>query len=291
MSAIKLRLSSFVLIIMVYVAAFTVAVLCYNLFKETGVLPATLLADITATLVVWAFGMLFHNSSLYDPYWSIAPLVIFPCWMLINGSSLKTADYIYLIAVCIWGIRLTYNWAIRWHGVKHQDWRYTMFKSKSPRLWFITNLFGINLMPTFMVFLGMIPAYFGIFSNNSTGFFAWFGFVVCMGAAMIQSVSDKQMDFFKKRSSSYGNYIDEGLWCYSRHPNYFGEISFWWGIWIIQMGIAPEHWETILGPVFITMLFVFISIPMMEKHILESRPGYKQYRARVSMLIPWFRTK
>jgi len=65
-----------------------------------------------------------------------------------------------------------------------------------------------------------------------------------VGAILIQAISDRQMDLFKKGSSSKDQYIDRGLWRYSRHPNYLGEVSLWWGIWLMQMGIMPEMWAT-----------------------------------------------
>ncbi|MCJ7665887.1 MAG: DUF1295 domain-containing protein, partial [Actinobacteria bacterium] len=111
-------------------------------------LTSTLLADIAATLVVWGFGILFANSSIYDPYWSVAPLIILSYWIIIREVSFSVIDILFMAAIAIWGIRLTLNWAIRWKGLHHQDWRYTMLKEKSPRLWFLINLFGINLMPT-----------------------------------------------------------------------------------------------------------------------------------------------
>jgi steroid 5-alpha reductase family enzyme len=83
-------------------------------------------------------------------------------------------------------------------------------------------------------------------------------------------------------------HIDEGLWKYSRHPNYFGEVSFWWGIRMIQMGVTKNAYSAI-GAIVVTSLFVFISIPLMKKHIVQNIPSYQEYRNQVSPLIPWFR--
>ncbi|MCJ7471990.1 MAG: DUF1295 domain-containing protein, partial [Actinobacteria bacterium] len=70
----------------------------------------------------------------------------------------------------------------------------------------------------------------------------------------------------------------------SRHPNYLGEVSFWWGLWLMQMFVAPHAWATVAGPILITLLFIFVSIPMMEKHILSSKPAYRRYQKQVSVL-------
>jgi steroid 5-alpha reductase family enzyme len=279
---------SFVYCGLVYLLALAAAFLAFRLFRESGVLFATFLADVAATIVVWFCGVLMKNASLYDPYWSVAPLVILPLWLWTSPAPVGEAGILYLIALYPWGLRLTYNWANRWQGLQHQDWRYTMFRDKNPKLWFITNLCGINLMPTVLVFLGMIPAYCAVTAGGGAGILSYLGLAVCLGAAFIQAVADRQMEDFKRSGAAKDQHIDSGLWRISRHPNYLGEISFWWGIWIMQMGVMPLWW-TIAGPVAITLLFVYISIPMMERHIEASRPGYAAYKKEVPMLVPFIK--
>jgi len=294
---VKSRVISFLLILAIYALAFFIGLFVFNLFNNMNVfnnMPMLLsffLADIAATLAVWGFGILFANSSVYDPYWSVAPIVILAFWMIIRGISFTITDILFLVAIIVWAVRLTLNWAIRWKGLNHQDWRYVMLKEKSPRLWFLTNLIGINVMPTIIVFLALIPTYFGTGSEEKVNSLTVIGFTICVGAVLIQSFADKQMDFFRKNKSFKNLCIDKGLWRYSRHPNYFGEVSFWWGIWLMQMGVIPQIWVTVIGPVVMTLLFLFISIPLMEKYILSSRASYSSYQMQVSMLIPWFRTR
>ncbi len=278
------RSVSILIVLAIYIIAFFIGLLVFRLSTDMHILISTFLADIAATIIVWGFGILFLNSSVYDPYWSIAPVVIVPFWMITKGISLSVTDILFIVVIVIWGIRLTLNWAMRWRGLQQQDWRYTMLKEKSPRLWFLTNLFGINLIPTIIVFAALVPVYYGIGQTGSLKALTIFGFIVCMGAVLIQAISDKQMDLFKKDTSNKNQYIDKGLWRYSRHPNYLGEVSFWWGIWLMQMGPIPKLWSTVAGPVLMTLLFIFISIPMMEKHILESRPTYVKYQRQVSVL-------
>ena len=142
-----------------------------------------------------------------------------------------------------------------------------------------------------LVFLALIPAYFGIGSEGTVNNLTVIGFAICIGAVLIQSFADKQMDFFRKNKSFKNQCIDRGLWRYSRHPNYFGEVLFWWGIWLMQVGANPQIWATVIGPVVMTLLFLFISILMMEKYILTSKSSYGSYKKQVSMFIPWFRTR
>lgn len=288
---IKTRLVSFIIVLAVYIFSFFISFLVFNLFNNIHILLASLLADIAATLVVWVFGIIFGNSSLYDPYWSVAPLIIIPFWILSAGIAFSIFEILLFAAIFLWGIRLTFNWAKRWKGLAHQDWRYIKLKKDNPRLWFLTNLIGINLMPTLIVFIALLPAYFGIVSKGSLNILTILGFTISIASVFIQAASDFQMDLFKKNKPFSNEFIDRGLWRYCRHPNYFAEVLFWWGIWILQMGINPKIWMTIIGPIVVTILFIFISIPMMEKHILSSKPSYSVYQRQVAMFIFWFRTK
>jgi steroid 5-alpha reductase family enzyme len=283
-SMVKSRTASFLIIFLIYITAGAAAYLAYDLTSGMHILISTLLADIAATIVVWLCGIFLNNSSVYDPYWSAAPIFILISWIFVLDVQVTAAEILFITAILVWGVRLTLNWAVRWKGMGDQDWRYTMFKRQSPGMWFLTNLFGINLMPTLIVFIALTPLYFALVTTGRPVYFAIPGFMVCIAAVTIQATSDRQMDIFKKDPSSEGKHIDCGLWKYSRHPNYLGEISFWWGIWLMQVLISPSAWYTVIGPVLMTLLFLFVSIPLMERHILETRPGYRNYQRKVPVL-------
>ncbi len=277
---------SLIIIILIYLLSIVTAIISYHYTSHLGTLWAVFIADAAATVIVWAAGLLLENPSVYDPYWSIAPMVIIPLFLVISSRSINPADILLLLAVAFWGVRLTYNWAAGWRGLGHCDWRYDMLKANKPKIWFITNFFGINMMPTVLVYLGMIPAYFLIQSETSVSIYTIVGFLVCISSASIQLISDRQMISHRKNNPS-GN-IDSGLWAYSRHPNYFGEVMFWWGIFIMTLGISAPL-LSISGAVLITLLFIFISIPMMERHVEAKIPEYSEYKKEVSMLVPWKR--
>jgi steroid 5-alpha reductase family enzyme len=286
---INKKILSFFVVFLIYALAFLAGFLVYAVLKYTiNILLITFIADVAATLIVWGAGLIFKNSSVYDPYWSVVPAVVVPFWIIIKKAELSAAVILMIAVLVVWAARLTLNWALRWKGLKHEDWRYLMLKEKSPRTWFLTNLVGINLMPTAIVFIVLIPVYYCIGFAGRINYLTIIGFIVSASSVIVQTISDAQMDLFRK--SGFG-IIDKGLWRHSRHPNYFGEVMFWWGLWIMQMGINPQKWITVAGPVVMTLLFVFISIPMMEKHIIESKPDYLMYQKQVSMLIPWFRVK
>lgn len=279
---------SLLIVLAVYIAAFFIGLLVLSLMLAQPIsrLASYFIADVAATIFVWLTGLCFKNASVYDPYWSIAPIVLTIVFIfkLYPIYTIGTMGILYLIIFTLWGVRLTLNWIIGWHGFRQQDWRYTMLKKKLPKLWPVTNFFGINLMPTIIVFINMIPVYYSI-RSYPVNVLTIIGVLICLSAILVQSVSDSQMRKFKAVPTNTGMNMESGLWRYSRHPNYLGEVAFWWGIWLMQISVLPNVWWTVFAPILMTMLFVFISIPMMEKRLKQTKLGYSDYINTTSMLL------
>ena len=281
---------SIALITAIYALAGVAGVL---LFKFTNPLIANplirlFLADVLATIVVWFFGLIYKNVSVYDPYWSVFPPVAFLIWAFYTGMWTLPVVLL-LVASWYWGWRLTRNWAITFKGMEHEDWRYTKYRSLHPVLFHLINLFGLNMMPTLVVFGAMLPGLqlyqlsIGLGANNPLCLtILIFGFIVCVSSATIQLIADKQIHDF--RAANPGQYCNVGLWKHGRHPNYFGEMSFWWGIWIMYAAYNGFDW-LICGAIAMSTMFLGISIPLMEKRQLQNKPGYAEYRKQTRMLI------
>ena len=276
------RASSMAIMAVIYGVAIALGCLTFN--KALSSMPeiwALLFADVIATIFVWGMGLVFENVSVYDPYWSVAPPVMFLVFAIYKGCWTLPVILL-LIAVWYWGIRLTGNWAYTFKGLGHEDWRYTRYRETlSPVLFHITNFFGLNMMPTLLVFACMLPG-FGLFEAGSANWLTWTGFAMCLASATIQLVADTQIHRF--RESHPKQFCNVSLWKHGRHPNYFGEIQMWWGVWVMYASLNGIDWY-ILAPIAMTCLFLFISIPMMEKRQLENKPGYADYRKGTRILI------
>ncbi len=277
------RTKSLIVIFLIYLAALGLGILTAFVVPWESLILRVLAADIVATLFVYVFSTLFKNSSVYDPYWSVAPLVMAPFFV----QALNPASILLLFVLYYWGIRLTANWVYTFKGLaRYEDWRYAYFRKRFPRLWPLVNLFGIHLMPTVVVFLVMIPAFLFLQNAESLAFLVLLGAAMSIAAASIQLVSDTQMHRFRKHSGKA--VLDEGLWRYSRHPNYFGEVLMWFGVYVMMLGVAFEHWFAVFGPLMNLLMFIAVSIPLMENRQLERRPAYKEYKEKTPPLIPWF---
>lgn len=271
-----------VIITIIYILATIIGVITYNSIDCNNKLLSLFIADVVATLVVWLFGVIFNNSSIYDPYWSVAPPLLLT-FFAIEASSFGTPVRLTLLIVWLWAIRLTGNWAYTFPNLSKQDWRYDKYKGDFPKLWHLVNLFGINLMPTLIVFLAMIPAIELIDLNPiSYNIFTILGILISLVAVALELVSDRQAHSFRKENP--GKVCNVGLWKSSRHPNYLGEILFWWGIFVIYISVAPGEWFTAIGAIANTLLFIFVSIPLMEKRQLATKPAYAEYRRNTRML-------
>ena len=282
------KTKALLLLLGMYVIAFVAGVVAYR-FSETlvtHIIWRTLFANVIATLVIYGFGVLIDNQSVYDPYWSVAPPVIVIAWIVTLDVTLHLPVVLLLMAILFWSIRLTYNFIINFDDFSYQDWRYVMLHDKHPGLWLLTNLFGINLMPTIIVFIQLIGAYHVLLNAATINVMFVLGFILSVSAAFIQYISDKQMMAFRMDHKQDKGSIDQGLWSYSRHPNYFGEVMMWWGIYLMYLSVVRTLDWQIVSPLLMTALFLFISIPMMEEKLKE-RPGYTDYQEEVSVLVPF----
>lgn len=276
--------SSIALITLIYAVACIAGIYLFRYLTESGLHPiyALFTADVLATIIVWGFGLIFENVSVYDPYWSVFPPVAY-LLMAFYANISSMPVILLIIASWYWGIRLTRNWVITFKGIAHEDWRYTRYRQKlHPALFHLTNFFGLNMVPTLVVFAAMLPGLKLYEIEATENILTWFGFIVCIASATIQLIADKQIHDF--RASHPGQYCNVGLWKRGRHPNYFGEIQFWWGIWIMYLSVSGFDWY-ILCPIAMTALFLGISIPMMERRQLKNKPGYAEYRKQTRILI------
>ncbi|MFO7796662.1 MAG: DUF1295 domain-containing protein [Promethearchaeati archaeon] len=281
--------NGFLVIIITYSLALGISLITATIFNFLHPILIVLIADLIGTMVVYLISTFYDNASLYDPYWSVAPIIIAFYFFIRNPlEGVLTLKIILLSFTCIWGFRLTWNWASHWKGLTHEDWRYRMYRESNVDMFWLINLFGIQLMPTIIVYLGclsFLPALCNTISSfNIIDVVAIF---ITGGAIIIESVADKQLRNFINTRESYQKIMKEGLWKYSRHPNYFGEITFWWGLYLFGLGSNIFFWWTIIGPIVITALFNFVSIPLMDERNLNRRPNYKEYMDKTSKLIFW----
>jgi steroid 5-alpha reductase family enzyme len=261
-------------------------IMSWQYIPDMHILWKILIADVIGTIVVFVFSMIFNNSSMYDPYWSVQPFVIavFLVWPL---QDIGMLEMIVLLMVFLYGLRLTLNFYRGWPGMKHEDWRYQDFRKNFPKLYWPISFLGIHLFPTIMVFLAcmsMVQIFWGSGMEMNIWFFI--GLLTMILAVGLAYIADDQMKKFRDKPDNKGKLMRGGLWKISRHPNYLGEILTWWGLYLFSLSAGYEMWWTIAGPLTVTLMFIGISIPMLEKREMKRRPEYAEYKKEVPVLLP-----
>ena len=278
-----IRNKSLFIVSIAYFLAITSGFLFIILFPQLRIqypVLTILIADIIATIVIYLFSYYYSNSSIYDPYWSVIPPIILLYWILIE-NVISINVLVLMFSVLFWSLRLTFNWIRGWGGLDSEDWRYIDMRVQSGRYFEISNFLGIHLFPTLIVFGCCISFKYSINKTIDNISFI-IGFIICFIGVMYEIIADQQLYNFK--ISNKNKIIKKGLWAYSRHPNYYGEILFWFGLF--AYGFDYGDLLLIIPPILMLLMFIFVSIPWIENKILRTRSEYKKYQKDVSMLFP-----
>lgn len=274
------RAASFLVVTAVYILAAVAGILLYRALPMSWWL-ALLIADAAATVLVFIFSLIFRNASVYDPYWSVQPPVILLAFAW--GRELNFFGVLLLLAVWFWAVRLTANWAYTFANLFHQDWRYTMLAQKTGKFYPIINFVGIHMVPTLVVYGCVLPGVHVLRSGLAGNAGSILFLCLSLLAATMQGLADIQMHRFRKNPT--GRFIRVGLWKHSRHPNYLGEITMWWGVGLAMVCADPGAWYLLAGALANTVLFLVVSIPMADGR-QSRKEGFCAYKAQTRMLLP-----
>ena len=216
----KNRVFSFAVILLAYLVAFIGGALVWhylglylanirndNLFSYYILL--FLVSDVVATIIIWIFSTIFNNASIYDPYWSVLPMVMVVVFAK-DLANFAPHTWIMIALVEVWGLRLTINWALSFKNLTIQDFRYDHYKQKFSKLWPLVNLFGIHLFPTLVVFLGMLSVIAYMQATPIFNLATFMSIALCIAAIAIEMVADIQMK--QARKKPHHGLIITGLW-------------------------------------------------------------------------------
>ena len=287
----SVRARALLIVLSSYVLATAAAAATVVALGDMNLLMKVAIADVVATAVVFAYSRAFDNSSFYDPYWSVAPAVIalYVAFGAYATSGIAVRKWLALLVLGFWAARLTFNWVRGWSGLGQEDWRYVEFRPKWGALYWPLSFLGIHLFPTVCTFLSSLPLFAIMRSERPMGALDLIGVCVALGGAAIEAIADEQLRRHRQEGPREG-VCDVGLWRYSRHPNYFGECTFWFGLWLLGAAAEPATAAPFaIGWIVIVGLFLFYSIPVAEARAVAKRPGYAEQQRSVSKFVPWFR--
>jgi steroid 5-alpha reductase family enzyme len=247
----------------------------------------------TLGVMLWGYMTLWFVISLIgrrndvaDVAWGLGfVLLAWTSFFLSGGSGAR--GVVAGILVSVWGLRLAWHIHARHRG-KPEDFRYMAWRREWGKWFYARSYAQVYLLQGALLFIVALPV---LMISRSSGvtfrFLNGIGVCVWLFGFLFESVGDAELTRFAKDPLNRGKILQSGLWRYTRHPNYFGEVVQWWGIWLVAAGV-PGGWLSIVGPLTITVLILKVSgIPMLEKK-MAANPDFAEYKKRTSVFLPWF---
>ncbi|MDH7475855.1 MAG: DUF1295 domain-containing protein [Microgenomates group bacterium] len=229
--------------------------------------------------------ILRKRNDLADIAWGLGFVIVaFLSLMEKNFSSLRSI--IVFVLVFLWGLRLSTHIFLRNKG-KKEDFRYKNWREKWGKNWVLKTYFQVFLLQGVFLFIISLPiSFLGVFEGyQSLNLLDFIGIFIWTIGFLFEIIADYQLLIFKSDPKNKGKIMDKGLWQYSRHPNYFGEVTLWWGIFIICINVK-NGFLSIIGPLTISFLILKVSgIPLLEAKY-QGNKLFEEYKRKTSAFFP-----
>lgn len=253
---------------------------------------AAALAAVVAYMVLgWLASLAWRKASIVDSLWG--PGFVLLAWVCLalggpTGPAGRDRALLATLLTTVWGVRLCWHISRRNWG-RPEDARYAEMRAVRPERFWIWSLFGVFLIQAAVLWVVALPVQLATLAPSPPGF-GWLDLAGTLLWALglgTESLADWQLAAFKADPAHRGRVMDQGLWRYSRHPNYFGETLVWWGMGLVGCG-AEGGWLALAGPALLTWLLLRVSgVTLLDRKMLETRPEYAAYMARTSAFVPW----
>jgi steroid 5-alpha reductase family enzyme len=237
-----------------------------------------------AMIGLWAIATVRRDVSLVDVFWG--PGFALVTWHSIwQGGHWNRSVALLAVPVTVWAVRLAVHIALRNRG-HAEDRRYqAMRKHHGRRFWWISLFTVFLLQGTLMWWISLPLQIAGFRGTDQPGALAVVGVVLWLTGFLWEALADWQLTRFRSDPRNHGRVLDQGLWRYSRHPNYFGECVLWWGFWMLSA--SQSGWWTILSPLTMTFLLLKVSgVTLLESTMTDRRPEYADYQRRTNAFWP-----
>ncbi len=246
---------------------------------------------LKCAFIIWLYATAWYIIALYKKRNDVADIAwglgyIFICvFLFVTQAHSAIPLLLYVLIVC-WGGRLSVYIYLR-NKNKAEDFRYRQWREEWGKSFYWRSYLQVFILQGFILLIIISPVIFAASSEpQQWTLFTWAGLGCWLLGFYFQTVGDYQLSVFKRQQKPAGTILQTGLWKYSRHPNYFGELMMWWGIFIIIIPLSGS-WYFIISPVTISFLLLFVSgIPLLEKKY-DDNPAFEAYKKRTSALIPW----
>lgn len=239
-------------------------------------------------ILLWLLSLPLHNSSIVDIFWGAGFVIVAWAAFLLTPDGFPPRKLLLAGLVTVWGLRLSV-YVLRRNWGKPEDFRYAKWREESGRNWWWYSFFKVFLLQGFLLWIISTPLLTAQASPTPArlGLPDALGVVVWAVGFFFEVVGDRQLERFKADPANKGKLLMSGVWRYTRHPNYFGDAAQWWGYFLIAA--AAGGWWTGFSPILMTLLLVRVSgVALLERTLIETKPGYRRYAQTTSAFVPWF---
>jgi steroid 5-alpha reductase family enzyme len=235
--------------------------------------------------VLFCISIVLKRNDIADTGWGVGIFLVGLSTLLYTKEQ-NVAFFLVLFFVFLWAMRLSVR-IFRRNRKKGEDVRYRKWREEWGRAFYLRSYFQIYILQGFlMIVVGYPLIHTTVFGfAYEVGVYTIIGAFVWLFGFLFEAVSDAQLDSFLSEAQNKGKLMRYGLWKYSRHPNYFGEVVLWWGIWLM---VVPTSYGVVVvvSPLTITFLILYVSgIPMLESH-MATHPEFEDYKKTTSVFIP-----
>jgi len=242
---------------------------------------------LALVLLVWLLSLRLRDASIIDVFWG-AGFVLIGWICAAVGDGDRGRRLLLAILVTIWGLRLAVHIGRRNLG-KGEDRRYAEMRERDGERFWFTSLYRVYLVQAVAMWIVSLPLQAGaaLGAGHGLGPLDAVGGAVWLVGFAFESLGDLQLDRFKADPANRGRVMDHGLWRYTRHPNYFGDATVWWGLGLVAVGAGAVAAWGFAGSILDTLLLTRVSgKPVLERDIEQRRPGYRDYVERTSGFVP-----
>lgn len=241
-----------------------------------------ILVSVTA---VWILSLLLRDASIADIFWGLGFVVVVWTTLALHGSEGPRPWLVTALATC-WGLRLAWHILVRNWG-RGEDFRYRKWREEAGRAWWWRSYVKVFLTQGATMWIVALPLV-AVASRRNQRPLGWLdavGIIVFCTGLFFEAVGDWQLTRFRANPANRGQVMTTGLWRYTRHPNYFGDATVWWGHYLVA--VAAGAWWTILSPALMTFLLMRVSgVAMLESSLAKTKPGYREYVESTSAFFP-----
>ncbi|MEI7818859.1 MAG: DUF1295 domain-containing protein [bacterium] len=249
-----------------------------------------LLIFLFVALAIWIYmtglfilALILKNNSIADVGWGAGFMIAaWTAWLMTSHTLAGTTA---LVLVFLWGGRLSWH-ILKRNAGKPEDWRYAAWRKEWGKWFILRSYLQVFMLQGIFLFIIVAPTIWIISQTLPFNpMIARLGLIIWLLGYGFEVIGDAQLRSFIASKPKPGSVCDIGLWQYTRHPNYFGEATLWWGLFILAVSVQVPWWF-VIGPLTITILVRFVSgVPLLEKKMMQN-PKFWAYAQRTNVFLP-----